>query len=292
MDHAISILGHGFVGSSISALLNRNNYNDFNVYDISPKEGFFNFYNNLDTLIKNVESKYDTHYIIICVPTPSDSYGNCDTSIIKTLLKQLNQLITKDTYICIKSTVVPGTMTTFYNLFPNLNLIFLPEFLREVTANEDMYNAQFVLIGIPPEFTMTKYQNLLHFSRTLYSHNKDIEIIIRSYEECELFKYTLNTYFGLKITFFNEIHELCDSMHVDYQKLKSLFRLDPRIGSYGTTVPGPNNHFFGYFLSCLPKEVKGMAQLQEKMGLSSELIKCVDERNTYFNKKPVTKESF
>ena len=57
----------------------------------------------------------------------------------------------------------------------------------------------------------------------MYSHNINIDIYFKSYKECELFKYTLNTFFATKITFFNEIHELCKELNIDYQNLKDLF---------------------------------------------------------------------
>ena len=165
--------------------------------------------------------------------------------------------------------------------------MFSPEFLTEKNYLDDIYNAKFVILGIPPKFDMSKYQKILKVIRLFYKHNSQIDIFMRSYEEAELFKYTLNTYFATKITFFNEIHELCEKMDVDYQKLKELFKLDPRVGEYGTVVPGPGNEFYGFFLKCLPKEVVGMIKLQEKLELSNELMVCVDKRNKYFNNKQV-----
>ena len=61
-----------------------------------------------------------------------------------------------------------------------------------------------------------------------------------------------------------------------------MFHLDSRIGNYGINVPGIGNDFYGFKLSCLPKEVKSMIKLQEKLELSSELMTYVDKRNKYF----------
>jgi len=283
---SINIIGMGYVGGAMSHLCERNNV-EFNVCDIQKKEGNFNYFDNVLELVNFSESTGDINSYIICVPTPSDSEGNCDTSIVRDVLVKLNENVTKETYVIIKSTIVPKTSSTLNELFPELNIVFSPEFLRENSYKDDIYNAQFVLLGIPPKFDLTKYQKVLKVIRLFYKHNSQIDILMRSYEECELFKYTLNTYFATKITFFNEIHELCEKMDVDYQKLKELFKLDPRVGDYGIVVPGAGNEFYGFKLSCLPKETCSMIKLQEKLELSNELMLCVDKRNKYFNNKQV-----
>jgi UDPglucose 6-dehydrogenase len=289
MDNAsINIIGFGYVGGAHGFLCEKNNVK-FNVCDTQKKEGNFNYFNNITDLVKFSESNSEINFYIIAVPTPSDSEGNCDTSIVKSVLEKLNINVTKETYVIIKSTIVPGTARTFNKEYTNLDVIFCPEFLTEKNYLNDIYNAKFVLLGIPDNFDMTKYQKILNVIRLLYKHNNMIDIFMRSYEECELFKYTLNTYFATKITFFNEIHELCEKMNVDYQKLKELFSLDPRVGNYGIQVPGSGNEFYGFFLKCLPKEVLAMKQLQEKLELSSELMTCIDKRNKYFNNKQVKK---
>ena len=285
---SINILGFGYVGSSHGFLCEKNKIT-FNVCDLEKKEGAFNYFNNIPDLVHFSENNNDVNYYIIAVPTPSDSEGNCDISIVKDVLKKLKENIKKETYVIIKSTLVPGTSSLLNKDYPELNIVFSPEFLREKTYKQDIYNAEFILLGVPPQFNMINCQKIKTIFKMLYTHNENIDIFVHSYEECELFKYTLNTYFATKITFFNEIYELCESMNVDYQKLKTLFKLDKRVGNYGTIVPGPDNEFFGYFLKCLPKEVLGMKQLQKNLGLSNELMTCIDKRNKYFNNKPVQK---
>jgi len=285
---SINIIGYGYVGSAHGSLCERNDV-EYNVCDLQPKEGNFNYFNNILELVNFSETTNDINSYIISVPTPSDTQGNCDISIVKFVLEQLNKTITKETYVIIKSTVVPSTCSKLNELYPELNIVFSPEFLTEKNYLDDIYNAKFVILGIPPKFDMAKYQKVLRVIRLFYKHNSQIDIFMRSYEEAEIFKYTLNTFFATKITFFNEIHELCEKMNVDYQKLKELFKLDPRVGEYGTVVPGPGNEFYGFFLTCLPKEVVGMIKLQEKLELSNELMVCVDKRNKYFNNKQVKK---
>jgi UDPglucose 6-dehydrogenase len=281
MNFSINICGFGYVGSAMGHLCEKNDI-EFNVYDIQKKEGKFNYFNNITDLVNCSENNSEINFYIIAVPTNSDSEGNCDTSIVKNVLEQLKNNITKETYVIIKSTIVPGTSKELSEKYTNFDIIFCPEFLTQKNYLNDIYNAKFVLLGIPDKFDMTKYQKILNVMRTFYKHNTQIDIFMRSYEECELFKYTLNTYFGIKITFFNEIYDLCEKMNVDYQKLKELFSLDSRVGEYGITVPG--DHGRGYHGVCIPKEVRSMIKLQEKLGLSSELMSCVNKRNNDFRK--------
>ena len=284
-EFSINIIGMGYVGGAISHLCEINNI-DFNVYDIQVKEGNFNYFNNISELVNFNENKIiDKNYYVVCVPTPSDQEGNCDVSIVDKILSELNEKCTKNSVIIIKSTLVPGSCIKFSEKYKNIDIVLSPEFLKELSFKEDMYNAKFILLGTN-KFSMIKYQNLLYLFRKLYNHNPLIDILSKTYEECELFKYTLNTFLATKITFFNEIHEICEKMDVDYQKLKELFKLDPRVGNYGIEVPGPDGNF-SFSGKCLPKEICGMIKLQEKLELSSEFMNCVKKRGDDFRIKQV-----
>lgn len=287
--NSINILGYGYVGSACGFLCEKNNV-EFNVCDTQLKSGNFNYFNNIPELVKFSESTSDINYYFICVPTPSDSEGKCDTSIVEAVIKQLALIVTKRSIILIKSTIKPGTTRILFDKYSNsnknLDVVFCPEFLREVSYKEDVYSAKFVLLGI--DRTQTHLIDDLKdlFTNYLYKHRyneNELQFYFKTFEECELFKYTLNTFFATKITFFNEIYELCDKMGVDYQNLKSLFKLDKRIGDYGTVVPGMDG--FGYTRSCLPKEIRALIQLQKELGLSSDLASCVDKRNLHFRSK-------
>jgi UDPglucose 6-dehydrogenase len=185
----------------------------------------------------------------------------------------------KNTVVVIKSTIAPKTCRTLHDIYGSYNftIIFCPEFLREKTANKDAYNAKFLLLGSSDKNVSSE---IIGFFKKLYAHNKDIILVQKTYEVCEIFKYTLNTYFATKITFFNEIYELCEVIGVEYDELKDLFCHEPRIGEYGTIVPGV--HGKGYSGTCLPKEVLGMINLRKELGLSSELMTLIDKRNNEF----------
>lgn len=284
MFESINIIGYGYVGSAVGYLCDKNNIK-FNVCDVTIKRDSYNYFTtSIEQLINYSESKNEINYYFIAVPTPSREDGSCDTSIIEFVLSSLNTLVTKKTRVIIKSTLVPGSCNKFHNMYKNIEIILSPEFLREATFKDDMYNAEFVLVGLPQNTNMGDYSDILSLFRTLYTHNKSIDIYMKSYEECELFKYTLNVHLAVKIWYFNEIYEISEKLGVDYEKLKSMFILDKRIGEYGTRVPGSDNKF-GYGLSCLPKETRGMMKLQEELGLDNSVLKEIIKRNNYFRTK-------
>jgi len=282
---SINIVGMGFVGSAIGYIHEKNNVK-YNVYDLQEKKGGFEYFtSDIQDLIAHSEAENDVNYYFICVPTPSDSDGKCDTSIVELVISQLEKYTTKRTVVLIKSTLVPGTCQSFVDKYKRVEIILNPEFLREATHKDDMYNADFVLIGSNNIENETFHQLTVMFKR-LYSHKPDIEIISKTFEECELFKYTLNVHLAVKVWYFNKIYELTEKMGVKYESLKELFKLDPRIGDYGTKVPGPDGKR-GYGLSCLPKETRGMSKLQERLGLDNSVLKYIIDENEELRKRPL-----
>lgn len=283
MFNSINIIGYGYVGSAVGHLCEKNNIK-FNVCDTQNKSGDFTYFSDIKNLIQHSEKENEINYYFVAVPTPSDSDGACDISIIRHVLSRLNLYITKKTRVIIKSTLVPGSCSKLYHEFKKLDIILSPEFLREATFRDDMYNAEFVLVGLSPHTELSEYSDILKMFRELYQHNKNIDIYMKSYEECELFKYTLNVHLAVKVWYFNEIYEISEKLGVDYEKLKCLFQLDKRIGDYGTRVPGHDGKF-GYGLSCLPKETRGMMKLQEELGIDNHVLQEIIKRNNYFRSK-------
>lgn len=299
MKFNFNCIGYGYVGSSMGYLCQQNNI-PYNVYDVVPYnelnyKGKFNYFRSLVTCVNNAENSLGKPVYIIAVPTPSDTKGNCDVSIIKKVLKELSQNITQESIIIIKSTIKPGSMVDFNAIVSDkIDLVFSPEFLRENTAHKDIYDTEFVLLGINQNNHNLKQLLTEIFTKYLYKHKykwynvfrkPKFQCLFRSYEECELFKYTLNTFLAVKIWYFNEIYELCDKLSVDYQHFKTLFPLDTRIGQYGTIVPGETG--YGFSKKCLPKETLGMKHLQQEYSIPNNILSEIILRNNYFIKKSI-----
>jgi UDPglucose 6-dehydrogenase len=294
---SINIIGYGYVGGAMGHLCEKNNI-EFNVCDTQKKEGVFNYFNNIVDLVKFSENNNDINFYIIAVPTNSDSEGNCDISIVKSVLESLKNNVTKETYVIIKSTIVPGTSKELSEKYTNFDIIFCPEFLTEKNYLNDIYNAKFVLLGISDHFDIplptvsiddkvdgkvTKYQKILNVMKQFYKHNTQIDILIRSYEECELFKYTVNNFLAVKVWYFNKIYDISESLGIDYQSFKTLFDLDQRISGYGTRIPG--DHGRGYAGTCLRKDQYGMIKLLENLNVDNTVLKSMAAENEKIRKK-------
>jgi len=280
-NNSINIIGYGYVGSAVGYVCEQNDV-VYNVCDLTKKDGTYDYFtSDIRELIAYSESNNVVNYYFIAVPTPSKDDGSCDTSIINNVLKTLNEHTTKETKVIIKSTLVPGSCSRFSDMYKNIDIILSPEFLRESTYKVDMYDTDFILVGVSKN--RLNYDNIIQLFKRLHNH-KQIDVYLRSYEECEMFKYTLNVHLAVKVWYFNEIYEIAEKLGVNYNHLKELFKLDKRIGHYGTQVPGHDGKF-GYGLSCLPKETRGMMKLQEDLKIDNQVLKEIIKRNDYFRKK-------
>lgn len=277
----VNILGYGYVGGAIGHLCKSNNvhFSTFDVIEKDEKRAIMNS-NNLSELVKYSEHYNEDNVYFICVPTPPKKTGECDVTIVEHVISQLYSLVNSTSnVVIIKSTVQPGTTRRLSEKYSDkLDIVFCPEFLKEHTYKEDMYNASFCLIGT--DNSETKASDVM---RVIYKH-KEIDIIRKSYEECELFKYTINVFLAVKVWYFNEVSEICDRLNVPYKELQSLFRLESRIGESHTDVPG-HDGYYGFGGKCLPKETEAMRYLQESLGLSNKVLTEILERNNEFREK-------
>lgn len=278
----MNIIGLGYVGSSLSYLCD-NNKIKYNVCDINKKEGCFNYYSNISDLVKNSEKENETNWYFICVPTPNLESGECNIKIVEQLVKELDKKTKKTSFILIKSTIPPGTCDDLSEKYKNNKIIFNPEFLREDTYKEDVMNAKFLLLGCKNLELIELQQIFKMFRETLYKHNSQIDLISKTYKECEIYKYTLNTYLGMKIIYFNEVYEICEKLNINYNNVKDLLKLDERIGKYGTAIPA-HDGYLGHGKSCLQKDLTGMMHVRRKLGLNSNILNEVRKRNLELRK--------
>lgn len=283
MTHSIkhiNIIGYGYVGSGMGYLCKQNNVK-YATCDVVRKEesnAIANF-DNIQDIVNYSETYNEVNYYVVAVPTPPKPSGECDTSIVDSVINTLSSNCKKQTYIVIKSTVQPGTCRDLCDKYSrnDFKIVFFPEFLREKTFEEDIYNAPFSLLGYS-DVKQEDIEQMTYLIEKLYNHNKNVKIIHKKYEECELFKYTINVFLSVKVWYFNEINVICNKLNVDYNSLHNLFELEPRIGSSHTGVPGHDGKY-GFGGKCLPKETKGMCYLQEILGIDNTVLANILKRN-------------
>jgi UDPglucose 6-dehydrogenase len=163
------------------------------------------------------------------------------------------------------------------------DIVFVPEFLTEKRANLDMYEAKFALIGTHDGVAVPDIVSLF---KLIYNHNCELEVFTKKFEVCELFKYTVNMFLAVKVWYFNEVYEISDKLGFDYNELRDILHLDPRIGESHTQVPGHDGRF-GFGLGCLPKEIMAGSFLQTQLGIPNTVLQEIINRNKTFREKPI-----
>lgn len=208
--------------------------------------------------------------VIIAVGTPSDENGHADLTYLNSALDSLAPHLKNETVVVVKSTVPPGTLrqvharlekatsTTFY-------LASLPEFLKEGTAVEDTLHPDRVVIGATDEVA---FQKLFALHEPLKA-----PIVKVSPESAQMGKYAANAYLATRITFINQIADLCQHNGADIEDVIKIIGYDKRIGSH-YWYPG-----LGYGGSCFPKDVNELAAYSREVGEDNNLFVKINELN-------------
>jgi len=255
----IGIIGKGFVGTAISEGFKTQGH-DVIVHDV-----------RLETKITDVLL---TPILYISVPTPSAPNGDCDTSIVESVLQELFDLNYKGA-VCVKSTVKPGSIDGWKEQFDSLNINFVPEFLREKCAIEDfIYNNQVLVIGTEDD---EAEKMIRECHGVLPVHTIRMKPI-----EAELMKYFSNSYKATRVTFANAFYRLCEALGANYDIVKDAF-LFHGIGE-GQYLR-VNKQFGGFGGTCLPKDTKGLANLVDELGLDIDLFRVIVSDNIKFTDK-------
>tara|TARA_Y100001937_G_scaffold47192_1_gene66169 strand:- start:234 stop:1031 length:798 start_codon:yes stop_codon:yes gene_type:complete len=254
----IGVIGRGFVGGAITNGF-ENQGHEVLVHDTK-----------LNTKIENV---LEARLLYVCVPTPSSEDGSCNTDIVESVLIELSEL-NYDGSVCIKSTIVPGTTQKFRQQFNNLNISFVPEFLREKTAVEDfLYNNNVLVIGSEDDETISLVKES---HGVLPTHT-----VTMTPTEAELTKYFSNTYKAMRVTFANAFYNLCQTMGSDYDKVRDAFLFHGVGDGHYLRV---NKKFGGFGGTCLPKDSKALAKLVDELGLPMEVFRVIVSDNEIFTK--------
>lgn len=259
----IGIIGNGFVGGTA--------YKAF-----SKLDGYKVLINDKDeSKCKNsFEDTAKCDLVFIAVPTPSNfETGECYTHIVSSCVAQVREY-RKDNLIVIKSTVPPGT-TKKLN-FSYGRVCFNPEFLTEANADADFKNLQYQILGMAEKeekadelhcvFYDCYKQGILDCS---IFYNTDSSL-------AEMVKYTKNCYLATRLSFFNEIKQICDAVGVNYNQMKELAGLDNRVGNHYNEVNEDNP---GWGLSCLPKDLNALKFVAEKLGLKPLVLDAAWKKN-------------
>lgn len=223
----------------------------------------------------------NTDISIICVGTPSQHNGNIDLTYIYNVVDQIGQsLREKDTFhtVLIRSTVAPGTVRKSIERIEAISgktynkdfaVASNPEFLREGTAIADFFNPPYTIIG-------TDSDRCAKIITSLYS-SIEAPIYTLLPEESEMIKYANNNFHALKITFANELGNICKALQIDGEKVMDVVSKDTKLNlSPYYMKPG-----FAFGGSCLPKDVRGLSYQAKVLDVKTPLLNSILESNDY-----------
>ena len=256
----IGIKGQGFVGSAVYEGLKEHYH--IQTYDI-----------NGECTQPDLRSLYWTtgEIIFLCLPTPMNKDGSCHLKIIEDVLDELDSLCKKDKILVIKSTIPPGTTEKWNNTYKNIDIVFNPEFLTEANSIEDFKNQNRIIIGGPRPAT-TKVRRLFKkaFPR--------VALIKTSSTIAEMVKYFTNCFLATKVSFANEMYEICQGLNIDYDKVIEYAQYDTRLGNSHLEVPGPDGDF-GYGGHCFPKDVMALIVLALELKMEPVMLAATNFKN-------------
>jgi len=258
--YKIGVAGVGMVGIQVENWFKSKKAEVFS-YDKFKNIGKFEDLGNADV-------------IFLCLPTPhkKNKRNGVDISLFETYAGKFKQ----PKIFVIKSTVPPGTTEILQNKFPHHFFLHSPEFLTEATAWKDFSKPIFQLLGYTEKSkkVSTSILNILPKGKV----NK----VMKS-SESEIFKFSRNAFFAVKVIFANQIYDICKAFGGDYDIIKKLMLVDPWIGGHHLEVI--HKGYRGYGGKCLPKDLKTFIKVFEECKIKPDLFIAADKLNDALIKK-------
>lgn len=246
----VGIVGYGHVGQAMHKL-----FTQAIIYDKYKKIGSIDEINTCDT-------------VFICVPTPSNNIGACDTSIVEEIISWCTCHL-----LIIRSTVRVGFTREMSEKYRK-NIVFQPEYYGETVAHPfaNLIERQWLVFGgnqLSIDLAIQTYQFVI---------NSNVRIHQAESDEVEMAKYMENAFLATKVIFCNEFYQMCQTFGINYHMVREIWTADPRIGTSHTFV---YPHNLGYGGSCLPKDISSIVHQANEMNCNTDLLKAVINKNNF-----------
>jgi len=234
---------------------------------VNISEGRLTFTDNLDLAVKN------SIICFIAVGTPQGDDGSCDLTAVFKVAESIAKSMNEYKVVVNKSTVPVGTAEEVKKIIASItnhefDVVSNPEFLKQGAAVDDFLKPDRVIIGSESQKATEIMQEV--YSPFLRTGNPVIVVDVKS---AEMSKYAANSFLAAKISFINEIANICEKVGADIEQVRIGMSMDKRIGSQ-FLFPG-----LGYGGSCFPKDVKALISVAKENGFDAEILNSVDNVN-------------
>ena len=256
----IGLIGRGFVGDAL--------YKSFESRGQAVSS--FDKYKK----IGRIEDIEGSDLIFLCLPTPFVKNKGFDMSSLNEACHSLS-LRNFSGLIVVKSTVEPGSCKKLSDKY-SLNICHNPEFLTARTNYKDFENQKHIVLGSVRE--SESFDKLVILYKKLYPSS---HISICSAIESESMKIFCNSFYAVKVQFFNELYILCNKLNIDYENVKSIMLKNNWINPMHTMVPGPDGQL-SYGGACFPKDTMALEKFMVDNDLPHQVLSAtIKEREAY-----------
>lgn len=308
MKKSVAVIGQGFVGGSLTTVLAEKGLDVF-VYDKTGKVAPGGHCPEVPTFVEHPNStvpgggqmlpcpvssvrklvtyveklKNFSGIYFVCLPTPMFEDGSADLSIVEGVLDELAN-VPGNRIAVVKSTVPPGSTETWNKRLEGtgLRVIHCPEFLTEANALDDMRNQDRIILGGPRPY-INKVKQLFQGAFPT------VPVIKTSSTNSEMTKYVTNCFLALKVSFANEIYQLCEALdkkglNADYDRIVECATMDKRLGKSHWKVPSfevdeNGENLRGFSLSCFPKDVNALISKEKELGIEPTMLEATWRKN-------------
>mgnify|MGYP001268441872 CR=1 FL=1 len=264
---SIGIIGNGFVGSAIVSGFSL--HADIKIYDAKPELST----HSLSEVVN------ESQYVFIGVPTPMKTVtgGEIVLDIMDSVFRDIASIPKHDNFsydnviFIIKSTVVPGTVERYQKMYPELKIVFNPEFLTERSARLDFINSSRIVLG----GSSGDVDSVESLYRSRFPYKPIIKTDVAT---AQFIKYMCNCFFSVKVSFMNEMKQAAQAGNINWNEAMAGFVSDGRIGNSHLDVPGHDgSHGFGG--KCFPKDLNAFIHYFKLLGVNPAVMLAAWEKN-------------
>jgi len=243
----------------------------------------------------NLNDLYKCDQVYLSLPTLyNDEIKEYDKKSINDTIENFNNA-NYNGLLILKCTVEPKVTENLALIYPNLKLIYVPEFLSSSTAFEDFHYQKHTIIGYTTTLLSDKIDKLeeINYDNYLLQNCNSLNKLVNFYETyypnsrisitdsttAETMKISCNSFYSVKVQFFTEIYLLCNDMNISYGKMVSLMLKNEWINEMHTMVPGKDGNI-SYGGLCFPKDTNALCEFMNKNDIPNGVLKnCILERN-------------